>query len=501
MDQPKLGDDEYRVDQPAAQDNSPPAQTGNKERSKRRKRKVPANKAASKGNVFKNRDGTGVSVQLADLPVITSKRWYVTLSAAIAILGAIVSGTYFVIDYGRIKPIETQLEETQTLLANSKTDFLSAKSQLERSEQKASVLAANLTRPEQIFPPDRSSIVGFNVSFSWDYAKHDASSKYILELFNLATPDDLLKLNVDRPETKSMFYAFDRLAAGSYLWRVRPGVIVSGQEVAQGPWSLAAVFTIHPNVTERIRSTGKILVATTPTSYDPFVGVNNLGQYQGFELKLLRWLMPRIAEKLQLNQTPTLEIAEVPWNELFTYMQNGEADIAVHSITRSEAREKEYQNLKFTTGYVVNHQIFVQLTKDGVFPDSLKGRSVGAKSRSVNESVAKFLAPTLGYTVNSSYTAYGDLFDGLRRGEIAYAVVDSSLVSEALNKSIYPLGGFLDNKLRPFYKRELGFDHEEYSILVHEGGSSELRTALNAILASAEYKAFASSLHVEPPSN
>src|SRR5580700_2363496 len=120
MHQTKLGDDEYRVDQPAAQDNSPPAQTGNKERSKRRKRKVPANKAASKGNVFKNRDGTGVSVQLADLPVITSKRWYVTLSAAIAILGAIVSGTYFVIDYGWIKPIETQLEETQTLLANSK---------------------------------------------------------------------------------------------------------------------------------------------------------------------------------------------------------------------------------------------------------------------------------------------------------------------------------------------------------------------------------------------
>jgi ABC-type amino acid transport substrate-binding protein len=143
--------------------------------------------------------------------------------------------------------------------------------------------------------------------------------------------------------------------------------------------------------------------------------------------------------------------------------------------------------------------MFVQLSKDGVYPDSLKGRIVGAKSRSVNESVAKFLAQKFGYTVNPSYTAYGDLLEGLRRGEIAYALVDSSLVNEHLNKSIYALGGFLDDELRAFYKRELGFDHEEYSILVHEGGSSELRTALNEILESAEYKAFANSLKIEPP--
>lgn len=440
---------------------------------------------------------TGVQkdpVALADLPLLTSKRWYLTVSAAIGLLVSIISVSYFVIDYVRIKPIEKELEESHALLSSVKADAMNAKAQLEKSEQRSNALAASLDRPSPIFPPDRSSIVGFNISFLWDYGKHDPTTKYILELQDISGRGAPLKFNVDRPETKSMFYAFDRLASGSYLWRVRPGVLVSGQEVAHGPWSPAAVFTINPSVVERIKNTNRVLVATTPTSYDPFVGVNTHGQYDGFELKLLRWLMPRIAEKLQLKQTLDLEIVEVPWNRIFTYMQNGEADIAVRSITRSELREREYQNLRFTTGYVQNHEIFVQLNKEGNYPKSLKGRVVGAKNRSVNEAAAKHLAQKYGFTVNSSFTAYGDLYEGLRRGEISFALVDSSLIRDHLNKSIFALGGFLDNELRDFYRRELGFDHEEYSILVHEGSSDQLRNALNEILGSADYKSFAKNI-------
>jgi ABC-type amino acid transport substrate-binding protein len=436
-----------------------------------------------------------VSVAFADLHVISSKRWYVTLSAALALIGMIISSTYFVVDWVRIKPIEKELEENRTLQSNSKTDTQNAKALLERSEQKSAELLAKFDRPAQIFPRDRSSIVGFNISFLWDYAKHDAGTRYILELQDMGSRATPVKVNVDRPETKSMFYAFDPAAAGTYVWRVRPGKLVSEVEVGQGPWSPAAVFTIHPNVVERIRATNKILVASTPTSYD--LGVNNKAEYSGFEMKVLRWLLPRVAEKLNLKQAPEPEVEEIPWNRLFNYMQNGEADIALRSITRSEAREKEYQNLKFTVGYASNHQLFVQQRNDGKYPDSLKGSIVGAKSRSVNESVAKYLAPRLGYTVNSTYTAYGDLLEGLRRGEIGYALVDSSLVGELLGKSIFALGEFLDGDLRDFYRRELGFDHEVYSILVHEGGSSQLRKALDEILSSDEYVKFAASLKVD----
>ena len=297
-----------------------------------------------------------------------------------------------------------------------------------------------------------------------------------------------------------MFIAFDQLHSGTYIWRIRPGVAVPGREIAQGPWSSAAVFTIHASITDRITSTGKLLVATTPTSYDPFVGVNRQGQYDGFELKLLQWLIPRLGEKLQLKRVPNLEIVEVPWNQLFTYMQNGEADIAVRSITRSEAREREYQNLRFTMGYLQNHQIFVQLKQEGNYPTSLKSKIVGVKNRSVNESAAKFLAQKHGFNVNSSFTAYADLYEGLRRGDIAFALVDSSLVNERLNKSLFPLGGFLDNELREFYKKELGYDREEYSILVHEGGSDRLRTVLNEIIQSPDYDNFVRRLGGSSPS-
>ena len=472
--------------------------------SARAPRRRNASSKKSEGNAARAGGGEGeaVSVGIGDLPVITSKRWYITASVAIAIIGSIVSATYFAIDYGRIRPIEKELENNRGLLASAKTDALTFKAQLERAEQKNTALAALLVRPGLIFPQDRSSIVGSNITFLWEYPKHDPSTtKYILELQEIGKAREPLKINVDRPETKSMFFAFDRAAAGSYLWRVRPGLMVSDKEVGQGPWSNPAVFTVYPNVTDRIRATGKVLVATTPTSYDPFVGINRKGEYKGFELKLVRWLMPRLAEKLKLSQVPAPEISEIPWNRLFTYMQQGQADIAVRSITRSDLREREYQNLKFTVGYVLNHQIFIALSKDDKYPDALKGRIVGVKSRSVNEEAAKFLAPKFGFSINSSYTAYGDLLEGLRRGEIAYALVDSSLVNDRLGKDIYALGGYLDDELRDYYTRELGFDHEEYSILVHDGGSSELRLALDEILRSTEYKTFAIDNHVEVPSH
>ena len=494
------GNDHSSRDSVAPSDVSERVQGRARKRTKRQSGKRPGSRATRKRSVKRSRPasaakhadaGDEVAVKLADLTIVSSKRWYLTVSAALGIAGSIISATYLAIEYGKIKPVERELQESRALLTNAKADAQNFKAQLERSEQKANSLATNLERPGQVFPADLSSVVGLNVTFQWEYSKHDALSKYILELQDLSGQSSPRKFNVDRPETKSTYYAFNGTASGNYLWRVRPGVIAQGgQEVPLGPWSAPAVFAIYPSVAERIRSTGRIRVATTPTSYDPFVGVSGQGQYHGFELKLVDWLMPRVAEKLKLKQPPVPEILEIPWNRLFTYMQNGEADIAVRSITKSKVRESDYPNLRFTAGYLANHQMFVQLRKDGEYPAALKDSIVGAKSRSVNETVAKFLAPKYGFTVNSSYTAYGDLLDALRRGDIAFALVDSALVNEHLNKQVYPLGGHLDDEVRALYTRELGFDREEYAVLVHEGGSSELRVALDQTLQSEEFQSF-----------
>jgi hypothetical protein len=155
----------------------------NDRRGKRRKNVTAKSKKQSRAEGAKNRgtknpeNSRAAAVSISDLPVIASKRWYLTLSAAIAFVGSIVSTTYFVIDYVRIKPIEKDLVESRTLLSNAKTDAQNAKALLERAEQKSSELAAKFDRPAQIFPPDLSSVIGFNISFLWDYGKHDANTR------------------------------------------------------------------------------------------------------------------------------------------------------------------------------------------------------------------------------------------------------------------------------------------------------------------------------------
>jgi ABC-type amino acid transport substrate-binding protein len=171
-------------------------------------------------------------------------------------------------------------------------------------------------------------------------------------------------------------------------------------------------------------------------------------------------------------------------------MQAGAADIALRSMTRNEIREKQYPNLRFTVGYVGNHQIFIQPNTGGKFPAALVGRIVGAESDTVNESAAEYLAPKYGFTVKSLEGDYGGIYEALRRGDISFALVDSSLVHEHLNKTLFPLGGELDPELREFYLKQLGLDHEEYSFLVYEGTSSKLREMLNDILQSPQYRSF-----------
>lgn len=183
---------------------------------------------------------------------------------------------------------------------NGPVTAMNLRSLLERSEQRAAALAVASERPIAIFPADRSSVIGSGVRLSWDYGKHDQTTKYMLEIQPLSGGRPAVALNVDRPETKSMFYTFDTAASTDFLWRVRQGEIVSGHQVGEGPWSSAAAFAIYTSVVDRIQHTGKLLVATTPTSYDPFVGVNTKGQYVGFELNLLRWILPKVGEQLHM---------------------------------------------------------------------------------------------------------------------------------------------------------------------------------------------------------
>ena len=107
------------------------------------------------------RDPAAVSVEFANLPVITSKRWYITLSAAIGIVCSIASATYFIVDYVRIRPIEKDLTENQVLLTNARSDVLSVRTLLERAEQRSSELSSKFAQASS-----DSTLVSFGITES-----------------------------------------------------------------------------------------------------------------------------------------------------------------------------------------------------------------------------------------------------------------------------------------------------------------------------------------------
>jgi ABC-type amino acid transport substrate-binding protein len=439
-------------------------------------------------------------VEIGDIPVIRGKRWYVSLSMLFAAVSSLVAGTYFCVHYIETNPIKDKLADIQQSLTASESDRLSVRSDLSSLQLKYDTVLKINDRPILSFPLDQSSLIGTDITFLWDYSKADSAAGYILNVQSLsANPVTSEELNVVRPETRRAFYSLPNVPSGEYLWRICPGSLVGPQRVVQGQCSNPSTFFAYSSVLERIRATNSILVATTPTSYDNFISTNGNGKYSGFELDIAQYVVDKISEKLALPTPLKLNRPlEIPWSRLFQAMQYGEADIAIRSITRTSSREREYSNLKFSKGYLINHQIFIQRSKGKEFPSELKAASVGVKKNSMNERAAKLLAPKYKFTVDASYIAYGDIFQALRDGKLDFALVDSALAGSFLSTSGYQYGPNMDSDLRVFYNRELGGDHEEYSILVYDGGSSQkLLPLINSIIDSPGFATFKASLQAK----
>lgn len=447
----------------------------------------------SKGRASSEKSGGSRTIK-----ILKASKWYVTLSAFAGGIVSLVSAIYAVMQFIEIKPLQAQNADLKQTITALETSNQSVKSQLDRLRQQYAELIGTTDQPVLIFPSDRSSVIGMEQPFLWDYKRHESTSGYIMEIRDLSSSaQPAVKVNVVRPETKRMHYSFEKENAisGEYLWRIRPGQFAGGKEIGQGPWSHTNIFSVYKTVTDRIRMTGKLIVATTPTSYDAFVSSDGSDQYAGFEVELVDWLAAQLGQSMRLPQALMVEVKEVPWTKMFNIMQNGEADIAIRSITRSISREKEYPNLRFSKGYQQNHQILVQIRKEGTFPDSLNGAIVGVKENTINEKAARYLSLKYKFKVDASYVAYGDLYQALREGRINFALVDSTLATKFLNKQVSQFGQSLDTVLKPFYLRELGQENEEYAVLIHESNpKDDLRKVLDGILNSEAYKAFSATL-------
>ncbi len=453
--------------------------------------RVPQQAEARQGmTVPKAQDGSGgagaSTADIEELPIPISHRHHLTLKAGIALCLGLIGSTYTIVHFIQIEPLNRKLEDAKALADSHDTERNALGSRLTKIQSQYDELTRSMTRPALIFPPDRASLLGGAITFEWDYAHHALGNGYVIELRNISELNANAKLiEVSRPESKRLFYDLGTTAFGEFLWRIRPGKMIAGQLAPLGEWSLPHSYVMNPNVISRVTKTARLLVASTPTSYDDLNATGASGGYQGFEVDLIRWIATQVGEKLGLKQALQIEFVQVPWNRLFQAVENGEVDIAIRSISKSAQREKEFRNIKFSSGYIQNHQVIIQRSRAGEFPAALDGAAIGVKASSVNERAARYLIPGLKWRVDPSFTNYGDIYQALQDGKIEFALVDSVLAEKFTRTRFVQLGPPLDELLRPFYETELGSAREEYAIAFHEAGvENALRTIIDESLAS-----------------
>jgi ABC-type amino acid transport substrate-binding protein len=445
-----------------------------------------AKDAQSAKSAAKSSPPSGDDLSIGPLRIDRASRPYRTIAALLTVAAAICSATYGFATYVEISPLKDKLKDNEAQIASLEKERQSLSTQLDRLERKIAEITKDSDKPLLTYPADGSSIIGSDQMFTWEYSK--LVNGYVFELRSLSNPGQpVLRQNVVRPEIKRVYFSLPKLDRGEYLWRIAPGMVVKGELVAQGAWSNPSTFSVFPDTLARIRATGDILVATTPTSYDAFVASNGLGQYSGFEMELVSSLSGAIAKKLGIA-IPNIKTVEVPWSGLMSTMQNGEADMAVRSIVRTRSREAQYPGLKFSRGYISNSQIVVSTRDNLKFPDALRGSVVAVKANTFNERAAVHVSQKFGFRVDNSYTNYGDIYQALREGRAAFAIVDSVLAAQFLKSDGRQLGPSLDSELRGLYKKELFSDGEEYVVVIHERASSgPLLAIINEILSSPEF--------------
>lgn len=425
---------------------------------------------------------------------------YLTLTVLASLFLGAIGTTYAIVRYVEIGPLTSKAQRLESELTAVTAKRQEAEQSCDHQRRLYTTLLHETERIILTSPPDGASLIGKHLTFEWDYHQHTPSTPYIVEVRQITSAGtEPIRFNVLHPDLRRRHFELPTDSIGEFLWRVRPGILISGEEVAHGSWSPYGRFTVYPSLIDRIKASGRILVASTPTTYGPFTMAKERGGYEGFDIDLLKWIVKQLGQRLDQPRPIEIEVLNIPFSRLFLSIQNGEVDMAIRSITKSVQRESNHPGLRFTDGYLLNHQILIQQRDGAAFPEDLKEMVVGAKRDSTNERAALYLASQFAFTVDASFVNYGDIYKALREGRIDFGLVDSALVTRFLSdRQLFQLGPYLDEYLHEFFLEELGFDEEQYAIALYQpNDSSQLLEMLNEILRSRETRTFLGELAKE----
>lgn len=165
------------------------------------------------------------------------------------------------------------------------------------------------------------------------------------------------------------------------------------------------------------KARNRLIVATCPT-FKPFEFKNDQGEYEGYEIDLVR----AIAGELGM----AVEFKDMPFYQALDYVKEGKADIAAASIIVTEERAKK---VNFTIPYNVTDMVIIVKEGFSYRAEDMQGSPAAVEKGSVYEEYAvKHGIPHVAYSLNT------EVLDALRDGRQKAAVMDRPVAEDFMNE-------------------------------------------------------------------
>jgi ABC-type amino acid transport substrate-binding protein len=294
------------------------------------------------------------------------------------------------------------------------------------------------------------------------------------------------------PQQKIFYLSSQKIQLGKNLWRVRPGKI--NDEIGLSHlWSPYYEFYFYPTLLDKLKEEKKVLIGFPPIPVAQIQQVDENGDLIGFNIDLAKWLTKKLGENLNVEIKPIFK--EIAWKDIFLKISERDIDLAVGIFSASDKRESTY-NLRFSTGYLIIHQVFITKSNKQDFPKALKNSNIGTTHTSINRKVGEYLEDRFDYQIVPKYNDYADLYFGIENGEVDFGIVDNILVQKYLGTRFFQYGPYLDEYLTKFYKQSLGRNQEEYAVMLPGKGYENERvlSIINQIIKSPEGQEYISNL-------
>lgn len=177
----------------------------------------------------------------------------------------------------------------------------------------------------------------------------------------------------------------------------------------------------------QIQENGKIVVCTD-AAWAPFEYIGKDGEVTGVDIAIGNY----IADKLGVE----LEISNVSFDSIPTYLDNNEADLALACITVTDERK---ESMDFSTPYTTVLQYIVVLADDEETKtmDSLAGKAIGTHLGTtgdflVSDEISDGVLAGTG-AENKQYKALPDAALAVKSGELTAIVCDSVLAENIVS--------------------------------------------------------------------